>query len=235
LSVNTKDQHLGTRLALSAPSVTRVSASSLRSRGFTLIEVLAVLAMISVIVMAASPTFVRLMRDRRVNRAAMQLVDYLRTGRTMAIGRGQPIVVSWNANGKLPQTRNAGTGLIQLVEPVVTGTGVAIVNTCNQTAWGSATTQVVNGFDVQNGLYDYTYITFTDDAGSSPTYTEICFSPTGRMWLREGSAGVATGSFHLVLGVPSFSVLNYDPVQGIQQGPLRKVFVPPNGMARMQL
>src|SRR5271154_6908296 len=136
---------MGTRLALRAPSVTRVPTSSRRSGGFTLIEVLAVLAMISVIVLAASPTFVRLMRDRRVNRAAMQLVDYLRTGRSMAIGRGQPLVVSWNASGILPQTHTAGTGFIQLGEPVVTGTGVGIVNTCNQTAWGTAATQAVNG------------------------------------------------------------------------------------------
>jgi prepilin-type N-terminal cleavage/methylation domain-containing protein len=230
-----KDKGMGTRLALRAPSVTRLPAPPRRSHGFTLIEVLAVLAMISVIVLSASPTFVRLMRDRRVNRAAMQLVDYLRTGRTMAIGRGQPIVVSWNATGILPQTHTAGTGAIQLVEPVVTGTGVGIVNNCNQTAWGTAATQVVSAFDVQNGSYDYTYITFYDDANTTPNYTEICFSPTGRMWLREGSAGLATGSFHLVLGVPAFSVLNYDPVTGVQQGPLRRVFVPPNGMARMQL
>jgi Tfp pilus assembly protein FimT len=189
--------------------------------------------MISLLVVLASPSFVRLMRDRRVNRAAMQLVDYLRTGRSMAIGRGQPIVVSWNAKGVLPMTRPGGTGTISLVEPIVTT--FALETTCNQTAWGTAATQMVNSFDIQDGMYDYTYVTFFDDVGANPAYTEICFSNTGRMWLREGSGSPLTGSFHLVTGVPAFSVLNFDPVTSIQQGPLRRVFAPPNGMARMQL
>ncbi len=222
------------RLAWAALLVLRLP-SRLRRRlaGFTLIELLAVLAMISLLVVIASPSFVKIMRDRRVNRAAMQLVDYLRTGRSMAIGRGQPILVSWNATGVLAQTHPGGTGTITLMEPVVST--FANQTTCNQTAWGTATTQKVNSFDIQDGMYDYTYITFFDDVGASPAYTEICFSNTGRMWLREGAAPPLTNAFHLVSGVPAFSVLNIDPVTNIQQGPLRKVYAPPNGMARMQL
>ena len=45
-----------------------------------------------------------------ISRAAMTLVDYMRTARTMAIGRGQPILVSWSANSVQPVTHPGGQG-----------------------------------------------------------------------------------------------------------------------------
>ena len=205
----------------------------LRDGGFTLIELLGVLAMISLLVVLASPTFVRVMRDRRVARAAMQLVDYYRTARTAAIGRGQPMLVAYNASGNAA-THPGGTGRITMMEPIVTTMQAA--TTCNTTNWGDTTkVQTTATFDVQNGFYDYTYITPYDDAGTKTQYMEICFSNTGRMWLREGGAPPLNTAFHLVTGVPTFSVLNIDQSKNIQQGPPRTVFVPPNGMARLQL
>jgi type IV fimbrial biogenesis protein FimT len=217
----------------------------LRARGFTLIEMLAVLAMISLLVVLASPSFVRVLRDRRVNRAAMQLVDYFRTARTQAIGRGQPMLVTYNLVGN-PATHPGGTGRVTLDEPIVTNiatdtqtAGAAAPGpapTCNQTLWGNPTyTQQLAAFDIQNGLYDYTNLTFFDDVGAKTTYVEVCFSNTGRMWLREGASPPLDTAFHLVTGVPYFYVQNFDPSTGIKQGPDRWVLVPPNGMARMKL
>ena len=108
----------------------------LRDGGFTLIELIGVLAMISLLVVMASPTFVRVMRDRRVARAAMQLVDYYRTARTAAIGRGQPMLVAYNASGNAA-THPGGTGRITMMEPIVTTMQAA--TTCNTTIWGDTT------------------------------------------------------------------------------------------------
>jgi prepilin-type N-terminal cleavage/methylation domain-containing protein len=191
-----------------------------RVRGFTLTELLAVLAMIGVIVVAGSPTFVNLLRDRRVNRAAMQITDYMRTARTMAIGRGQPMLVAWTAAGNLPKAYPGGTGYIQLDEPVVTN---------------AAATQIVSSFDIQNGKYAYTAVTFYDDAGTTPGFSEICFAPSGRMYLRNGAAGAPGGAFHPVVGVPTFAVFNTNTNVGQNIATARWVFVPPSGAARMQL
>jgi type IV fimbrial biogenesis protein FimT len=206
---------------------------------------MAVLAMISVIIVTASPTFVRLMRDRRVNRAGMQLVDYLRTARTRAIGHGQPILVRWWSQGFLPSGSDptAGTGGIEIDEPIVTTSGAS--TNCNTTAWFGPTTQKMASFDIQNREYSYTAITFYDDTGTSgaagsgavPNYAEICFSSTGRMYIREGAGGVAAGAFRQVVGVPSFAVFNLqnNPSQAISYITTRWVLVPPNGDARMAL
>jgi type IV fimbrial biogenesis protein FimT len=209
-------------------------ARPLRSRGFTLAEVLVVLAMIAVLVVAASPTFVKLMRDRRVNRAAAQLVDFMRSARTMAIGRGQPMLVSWNGNGVLPQNHPGGTGYIEVDEPIVVNNAAA--TTCATTQWRNAMyTQPVWTFDIQNGRYDYTAITFYNVDGTTAAGADICFSPTGRMYLRTGAAGNVTGAFSPVLGVPSFAVFNLDTNPGSFLGAARWVYLLPNGVARMQL
>ncbi len=207
--------------------------SSPRQRGFTLIELLAVIAIISVLVVAASPTFIRLVRDRRVNRAAMNLVDFMRSARTMAVGRGQPILVSWNANGVLPPTNPGGTGYVEIDEPVITLASAA--QNCSTTLWHTPAAQMVQNFDLQNGKYTYTTVVFYDDAGATPNYSEICFSATGRMYLRDGAGGVATTAFHPVIGVPAFAVFNIDNNPGLFLATARWVFVPPSGVARMQL
>lgn len=203
------------------------------NRGFTLTELLAVLAMLSVLVVAASPSFVRAMRDRRVARAAMTIVDYIRTARTTAIGHGQPILFRWSSTSLTPQKyadATAGTGSVQIVEPIVT-TG-ATTTTCSTTAWNTAATQVVSTFDIQSGYYSYTGLTFLDDNGNAAAYAEICFATTGRMYLRTST----TTPFHVVLGVPTFGVYN------LQNNPAmanlittRRVLIPQNGVARLAL
>jgi type IV fimbrial biogenesis protein FimT len=234
-----------------APPVPRVLVRSPRLRGFTLAEVLVVMAMISVLVVAASPTFVKLLRDRRVNRAGMQLVDYLRTARTMAIGRGLPMLFTWNATGTLPQSFPGGTGSFEITEPIVqanvaaaaacapAGTTPGYTTTCNTTLWHTACTQIVGGtgrpFDIQNGAYNYTAITFYEEDGitTSPG-VDFCFSPTGRMYGRVGPAGGVGGAFAPVLGVPRFAVFNLSTNPTSDPAGARWVYVLPNGVARLR-
>jgi type II secretion system protein H len=211
-----------------------------RSAGFTLVELLIVLAMIMLLVVIASPTSAQLMRDRRVSRAAMTIVDYLRTARTSAIGRGQPMLVSWNAAGVLPNANPGGTGYLELDEPIVTSNNMA--NTCDMTQWRTAATRLVTNFDIQNGKYNYTSLAFYDESGTVQQGADMCFSPTGRMYIRTGGAGAVTGAFSLVMGVPAFAVYNVfsNPTMTLSPGGVgsagaRWVFLMPNGVARVQL
>lgn len=227
--------------------VPRRAPRSRWERAFTLTEALIVLALISLLVVVASPTFVKLLRDRRVSRAAANIIDYFRTARTMAIGRGQPMLLSWNANGVLAASfTNTGTGAISIQEPIVTKNANA--TNCTTTAWGTATTQpMVNviggaasngafpGFDIQNGKYEYTALTFYDESGTVRTGADFCFAPNGRMYLRVGTAGNVTGAFSPVMGVPNFAVFNLDQNPGKALGAARWVYLLPNGTARMQL
>lgn len=195
-------------------------------RGFTLTESLAVIAMISVLVVGASPTFVRLMRDRRVNRAAMHLVDYYRTGYTRAMGRGQPMLVIWDTIGGLTNAEPGTPGLIRIVEPKVAQGTVA--RNCQATTWTTpGTVQEVSRVDFKNGQYTNTEAVFYDTSATPGVraYAEICFTPTGRAFIRYAQAD----PFVPLTGVASFKVTNADTTVD------RTVFIPPNGVARMKL
>jgi type IV fimbrial biogenesis protein FimT len=191
-----------------------------RSRGFTLAEVLAVLAIMSILAVTASPTFVRLMRDRRVNRAAMHLVDSYRTGRTRAMGRGQPMLVRWDPANGLNNAEAGAKGLILVLEPVVT-TSTAATN-CAKTDWSTA--REVSRVDFKTGRYTYTTAAFSDGANTQG-FADICYTPAGRAYIRYSS----TGTFVEQTNVASFTVTN--SFTGVP----RTVYVPPNGVARMQL
>jgi type IV fimbrial biogenesis protein FimT len=194
------------------------------TRGFTLAEVLAVLAIMSILAVTASPTFVRLMRDRRVNRAAMHLVDSYRMGRTRAMGRGQPMLVRWDPGSGLNNAEPGGKGLIQVLEPVVTAATSA--TNCASTNWAAA--REVSRIDFKNGRYTYTTAQLLDDTGPPGTaqgFADVCFTPAGNAYVRYAS----TASFRQMTGVVSFTVTNsFTSVN-------RTVFVPPNGVARLQL
>jgi type IV fimbrial biogenesis protein FimT len=217
-----------------------------------LTELLAVIALISVLVVAASPTFIRLMRDRRVNRAAMQTIDYLRTARMMAIGRGLPILLTWDSAGNLNNAEPGTTGLIRVVEPIVTLDPAlktpGLSPTCGLTDFANLQPPGTAGgvmetarFDLKNGLYGGTCKYFADDTGTFRAYAEICFAPSGSSWIRTAPGA----AFRRMTGVASFAVYNAYlggtgfPCPGAPTlpapPPWRTVFVPPNGLARMAL
>jgi type II secretion system protein H len=221
------------------PSLPRLARRD-RSAGFTLVELLIVLALIMLLAVIASPTSAQLMRDRRVSRAAGTIVDYLRTARTSAIGRGQPMLVSWNSAGVLTASFPGGTGYLELDEPIVAGNNMA--NTCDLTQWRTAATRAVSSFDIQDGKYNYTSLALYDESGVVQAGADLCFSPTGRMYIRTGGAGAVTGAFTLVMGVPAFAVFNTFTNAsltltpgGVGSAGARWVYLMPNGVARVQL
>jgi Tfp pilus assembly protein FimT len=183
-----------------------------------------VLALISLLVVIASPTFVKMMRDRRVARAAGTVVDYMRQARTLAIGRGQPHLFTWDS------AKNGGH--LEVDEPIVTSAFAA--PTCGTAGWNTTSVQPVTGAQFNLVNYEYTTMGFFDEAGKSQGAVDICFSVTGRMYIRTGSSQPLSGAFTPVLGVPYFSVAYFESASGVT-GVTRTVYLMPNGVARMQM
>ena len=194
------------------------------SRGFTLAEMLAVIAMISILAVAASPVFIGMMRDRRVNRAAFQIVDMVRTARMRALGRNLPVQLTWSATGG---NNNLASGLLTMREPVLAL--FSQTNTCQGT-FGLGSTSVqqeVTRFDIGNGLYEHAVVAFIDDTGVERPDVSLCFSGRGATYMTVGG-GVA----NRLAGPVTFTVAN---INGTIKGLRRRVFMPPNGAARLAL
>jgi Tfp pilus assembly protein FimT len=196
-------------------------------------EMLTVIAIISVLAASASPIFINMMRDRRVNRAAMQVVDLIRTARTRSIGRNLPILVRWEAGGG-PK----GRGLMTLVEPIVVNAAAA--TNCRTTLWNDPTkVQEIARFDLAigssngagtDGLYERATIKFfTNSApgGAEAATVDFCFSGGGVTFMNVG------GALTRLTTVPMFTITNNVAQNGT--GLVRTVYVPPNGVARLAL
>ena len=192
-------------------------------RGFTLAEMLAVVAMISILAVSASPVFVSMMRDRRVNRAAFQLVDMARIARMRAIGRNLPVQLTWDVTGG---SHKLATGLLTMNEPVVAA--FATASTCLGTyvAGSPSVVQEIARFDVGNGLYENAELKFLDNLGVERAQVSLCFSGRGATYISVG--GVAAR----LAGPVTFTVTNKN---GNVTGLVRRVFIPPNGAARIAL
>ncbi|MFO0758814.1 MAG: prepilin-type N-terminal cleavage/methylation domain-containing protein [Byssovorax sp.] len=203
------------------------------ARGFTIAEMLTVVAIISILAASASPIFINMMRDRRVNRAATQVMEMFRTARTRSLGRNLPILVHWDAAGG-----TKGRGLLTLTEPNVID--AAATTNCLTTQWLDPTkVHEVMRFDLAigssnaagtNGLYERAVISFISNSAAGgveqPT-SDICFSGTGLTYVTNGGIMVRMTS------VPMFSVSNSAALGGT--GLRRNVYIPPNGMARLAL
>ena len=197
-----------------------------RQRGFTMAELLTVIAVIMILASTAAPSFIRLMRDRRVNAAAIEVADMYRVARTRAMGRGAAVMVRWNQSA-LPPSSTAPDGHFSMREATLdTSGGPALpTSSCFAADWsdGSPTSRRVRGFDERQPQYSPAVASFHEADGTPRSYAELCFTPRGRSFIRFD----ATGTFVPLLGVPRLEVLNFATKLR------RKVLLPPTGIARV--
>ena len=189
-------------------------------------ELLTVVAIIGILAAAASPSFVRLMRDRRVNDAAQQMADLYRSARSRAMGRGSATLVRWNAAANPPTDANPA-GHLTIREAVVGAGGGAMLpsTSCSATSWldASPTSRYVASFDERRPRFEPAVAAFQNAQGGPLGYAEICYTPRGRTFVRYTPAGV----FQPLNSVPRIEVTN------TRTKMRRYIILPPNGVARV--
>lgn len=198
-------------------------------RGFSLIEMMAVVTIIGIVAVVASPTFTWLLRDRRVDSVATGFSDIYRLGRARAMGRGSAVVLTFDNSVALP-TPSKRFGHVSMREAVL-GPGApshAMLpsTSCLRTDWSnaSATSRFVVAYEDRYKRNEPAKSVFLNPLGSKVSFVQICYTPRGRSFIRY-----ANGSPWLPLtGVPSIRVTNDDT------GLVRFVVLPPNGAARVR-
>jgi len=188
--------------------------------GFTLIEMMAVVAFIGIVVAAATPSWIELTKDRRVENAALNIADLYRTARSRSMGRGSAVLVRWDAHAAMPSGANPAG---------VAGPSGASANlpsaSCFSPDWGDSgtTSKFVVSFDERRKRFEPAGAAFLDDVGNVQQFAQVCFTPAGRTFVRYSSAG----AFSVLTGVPRVRVTN------TKTNFARFVVFPPHGSARV--
>ena len=213
-------------------------------RGFSIPELLVVMAIIGILSSLSFPKFYNMVRDRRVNRNAMELMNFYRMAKTRALGRGSAVLVRYK------NTAANSVALFEMREGVVDSTLTAglFANglptaTCSGTTWnnsfqGLAGARAISTRDMgpaasNPGTYVFqgpTALAAQGAALTPQTYVDICFTPRGRTFIRYADA---TPWFPLT-SVPRIDIQNAK-LAAVGAGVTRSIYVPPGGLPRMGL
>ncbi|HEU4579265.1 MAG TPA: prepilin-type N-terminal cleavage/methylation domain-containing protein [Polyangiaceae bacterium] len=193
----------------------------LRTRAFTLIELMVVVLIITVMAGLAIPTAIVQLRDRRVQEAARTIGSLFREARMQAVGRGAAVLVRYNSGVFTVLEAREGTTSTCPDTPVPD---------CLGTPWASEPTRSRETQRYQpvaaSGDMAELAVTLTDSKASTLSALEVCFSPNGRAFARhainDGTALLPMSQVYTVT------------LTRKGQGRSRVLALLPNGTARLQ-
>lgn len=195
------------------PALRRAAA-----RGFTLLEMMAVVAIIGVLVAVATPRMVQIIKDRRVEETAKNVGRTFTQARVRAMARGTATLFRFTSTP-------SGSPKLEIRESIAGGVDGSLPGgSCFASDWsnGSPTSQSLMTLDTGSGDF---VVEFLDDQDGVHPLVEMCFTPHGRTYLRYGPAA----PFQAVTFVPRVRSTN------TRTGRERFTFLPASGVGRIQL
>ena len=149
------------------------------ARGFTLIELMVVILIITVFAAVAVPTAVLQLRERRLQEAARQVALLFRQARLHAVGRGTATLI---------RVTDDTVSVFEAREGPAASCPDMPVPDCRGTPWANGLTQrrQIAGFQpAAAGELSTLELEVADSTGAAVSALEICFSPNGRGFVRE--------------------------------------------------
>jgi type II secretion system protein H len=149
------------------------------ARGFTLIELMVVILIITVFAAVAVPTAVLQLRERRLQEGARQVALLFRQARLHAVGRGTATLVRITDDTVTLFEAREGPGASCPDMPLPD---------CQGTPWANDLTRrrEIGGFQpAASGELSAMTLGIKDSGSSTVSELEICFSPNGRGFVRE--------------------------------------------------
>ena len=198
------------------------------SRGFTLIELVAVVLIIGITAALATPSIAGQIRERRARDAAQRVALLYSSARMRALGRGSAVRVNYN--------EASGFKVLESIEGVTAATSLSAGRAacasqpglgCLSNNWTDTSTfREVASMAAPATIA----ITVRDQAANKLTSMDICFTAMGRSFIAAGSQPLSP-----MAAATTVDVQRYFGSATNLVGLKRTVVVLPSGMARLAL
>jgi prepilin-type N-terminal cleavage/methylation domain-containing protein len=203
-------------------------------RGFTLLELMVVVVIVTVVSAMAIPLATEQLRDRRTQEAAERVAGLYRNARMRAMGRGSAVMVRFSPGTRgrfvmLEAQRGTSDAPVGTSDAACSALPVPSCLTPNWNDIAGNSYRELTTLDLANrGEYDRLNITMENEGGAVANL-DVCFTPMGRAFFRTNTAQplVPLTATHLA---EVFRAEGSDRI-----GRTRRVLVLPNGAARLEL
>ena len=205
--------------------------------GFTLVEIMITVVIITVMSAIALPVLSNGMKDRRTRQTAEEIARVFRQARLRAIGRGSAVVVQY-----LDSTHSF------VVREAVMGPPPNPLATCNRlpatscigAQWASTSTTTFGSEILETYRFEETpevtgikvFLGLPATPTTQVDQFSVCFTPLGRTYAKAGAP--VFFSADVMTFAPMFRVWRTAPGNTIRVGLERRVTLLPNGQTRLQ-
>jgi prepilin-type N-terminal cleavage/methylation domain-containing protein len=204
----------GTNLGQSLGRATR--------RGFTLVELVIVVVIISIFSALATPAIVKQLRDRKLVEAGQQIAGVYRQARMRAMGRGSAVLVRFGSGGYSVFEAQMGS---RQSNPAC---AALPFSSCTNNSWALADQRrLVDGYSpAAAGMMKDLVLGMLggSTAETSVAALDVCFTPMGRVFSRESDNDADPFQPMASAYLATISAANL--------GRERRVVILPNGTAR---
>jgi type II secretion system protein H len=208
-------------------------AAAHRSRGFTLVEVMATVVIISIFATIALPTLSRGIKDRRTRHMAEEIARVFRDARLRAVGRGSAVLVHYDSASSTFEIREAVN--------VPQGCSALPSTSCTLTDWAPNSTATLRSQSLEILRYEnlppstglHVEATLPSSAVTLTTFS-VCFTPLGRSFVDTSSWPATFTTTGIMTYAPRFRVYRTDVGGSARVGLERNVILLPSGQSRLQ-